>query len=70
VFYQTSAGKIEEVRFDKAWSNTGFGQYNTMPGTDMAVVCTSNADLVMLFFQDSDGYLCHRYTLLPFFRLL
>ncbi|KAF7368249.1 hypothetical protein MVEN_00145000 [Mycena venus] len=64
LFYQTSDNTIRELRREpkkRDWSmSTTFAQSNVMPGTHIAEVHNRNADRVIIFFQDKDGYVCSR----------
>ncbi|KAJ8079111.1 hypothetical protein PM082_013398 [Marasmius tenuissimus] len=61
VFYQANDGAIRERRhLDSGWQLTDFIQPNCMMGTSIAAVWGDHARVVVLFFQNSEGYLCYR----------
>ncbi|KZT08156.1 uncharacterized protein LAESUDRAFT_697655 [Laetiporus sulphureus 93-53] len=60
LFYQHADNTIREARYDSRWYDTNFAQADVMPGTRIAAVCTPDGLRAMLFFQDSEGYICYR----------
>ncbi|KZT08157.1 uncharacterized protein LAESUDRAFT_78505 [Laetiporus sulphureus 93-53] len=61
LFYQHADNSLREARYDTSrWYDTNFSQVDVMPGTRIASVCTPDGLRAMLFFQDSEGYLCYR----------
>ncbi|KAJ7730956.1 hypothetical protein B0H14DRAFT_525229 [Mycena olivaceomarginata] len=64
LFYQTEDKVIHETRFDGLnWTVSSFTQPDAMSGTAMAAIYNENANRVLFFFQDNDGYVsCRRAT--------
>ncbi|KAF8170973.1 hypothetical protein K438DRAFT_200614 [Mycena galopus ATCC 62051] len=62
IFYQTDDKAIRQMSCcdGQDWHTSGFAQTDVMPGTQMTEVHNENADRVVLFFQDKDGFLCRR----------
>lgn len=42
------------------WQDTDFAQDNVLLGTNVAAVHSSDGAKVVLFFQDTEGYVCYR----------
>ncbi|KAK7444519.1 hypothetical protein VKT23_015197 [Stygiomarasmius scandens] len=62
VFYQSEDGAIRERRHLNYWEVTNFVQPDCMLGTSIAAVWGDYARVIVLFFQDSEGYLCFRVS--------
>ncbi|KAK7054740.1 hypothetical protein VNI00_003203 [Paramarasmius palmivorus] len=60
IFYQTEDGSIRERRCWGTWQITSFVQPDCMMGTSIAVVQSGRPGDMILFFQDSEGYICRR----------
>ncbi|EKM52140.1 uncharacterized protein PHACADRAFT_262649 [Phanerochaete carnosa HHB-10118-sp] len=62
VFCQDENGNIRERRFSKAtgWDLTNYVEENTLLGTNIAAVHSSDGSRVVLFFQDAEGFIRSR----------
>ena len=60
VLYQDVTGALRERYHGNFWIETSFVQEDCLIGTNIAVVYSTGAAQVVLFFQDSDGYVCSR----------
>ncbi|KAJ7261592.1 hypothetical protein C8J57DRAFT_1471436 [Mycena rebaudengoi] len=59
IFIKEKIGdKIQRLR--RGWTVSGFTQAGAMPGTAISAVHNTNAHDMLLFFQDSSGFLCYR----------
>ncbi|EKM50863.1 uncharacterized protein PHACADRAFT_212790 [Phanerochaete carnosa HHB-10118-sp] len=61
VFYQNDEGHIREWRrVDNTWHSTDFVQRDAIRGTNLAVIHSADAQSIMVFYQDKEGWICYR----------
>ena len=70
VFHQDQAGELHEWKDNDGWKVTPFVEKDCFHGTNIAVVHTKDMRRAVIFFQDSEGYVCCRFvTCLFLFRV-
>jgi len=60
LFFQREDHTIIQSYHNGDWRDTSFQIPNCLPGTDLAEVHTDGGRRIILFFQDSFGWLCYR----------
>lgn len=64
IFYQSEDYVLREKRRSPAssceWVDTGFAQDGCMPGTNLAVIHSADAERIVILWQDKEGWLCYR----------
>lgn len=63
IFYQSEDYVLREKRRNNGdWADTDFAQADCMPGTNLAAIHSKNAERVVLFWQDREGWICYRFV--------